>query len=50
MGLTGMKLTEEKALKLKPIFEKILSRKYGKEIKFVELTIGDLNINCKEVS
>jgi hypothetical protein len=50
MGLTEMKLTKEKALKLKPIFEKILSRKFGKEIKFVELTIGDLNINCKEIS
>jgi hypothetical protein len=50
MGLTDMKLTEEKALKLKPIFEKILSRKYGKEIKFVDLTIGNININCKEIS
>jgi len=42
------KLTEEKAQKLKPIFERILSRKYGKEIKFVELTIGDINVDCKK--
>lgn len=48
MSLAGIKLTEEKALKLIPIFEKILSRKYGKEIKFVDLTIGNININCKE--
>jgi hypothetical protein len=50
MSLTDMKLTEEKALKLIPIFEKILSRKYGKEIKFVDLTIGNININRKEIS
>jgi hypothetical protein len=50
MGLEGIKLTEEKALELIPIFEKILSRKYGKEIKFIDLTVGDLKINCKEIS
>jgi hypothetical protein len=48
MGLTDINLTEEKAQKLIPIFEKILSRKYGKEIKFIDLTIGNININCKE--
>jgi hypothetical protein len=50
MGLNGYELTEEKVQKLIPIFEKILSRKYGKEIKFVDLTIGDIKIKCKEVS
>jgi hypothetical protein len=48
MSLSDIKLTEEKALKLIPIFEKILSRKYGKEIKFVDFSIGNININCKE--
>jgi hypothetical protein len=48
MGM--IKLTEEKAHKLRPIIERILSRKYGKEVKFVELTIGDINVDCKNVS
>jgi hypothetical protein len=44
MSLTEIKFTEEKAQKLKPIIEKILSRKYGKEIKFIDLTIGDITV------
>lgn len=50
MGYSDIQLTEDKLLQLKPIFEKILSRKYGKEIKFVDLKIGNINVNCKEVS
>jgi hypothetical protein len=42
-------LTEEKVHKLKPIIEKILSRKYGKEIKFIDLTIGNISI-CRGAS
>jgi hypothetical protein len=49
MGLEGIKLTEKKALELIPIFEKILSRKYGKEIKFVDVTIGNISMNCKQI-
>ncbi|MDQ0268924.1 hypothetical protein [Cytobacillus purgationiresistens] len=35
-----LNMTEEKLLKLKPIFESILSRKYGKEIKITALRYG----------
>ncbi|WP_458412749.1 hypothetical protein ACNQFZ_18355 [Schinkia sp. CFF1] len=45
MELQGFELTEEKVQKLKPIFESILSRKYGREIKFTELTVGNITIN-----
>ncbi|MFS0767079.1 hypothetical protein [Peribacillus phoenicis] len=44
MGL-NFKMTEEKLLALKPIIESILSRKYGKEIKFKDLTAGNVTIN-----
>lgn len=37
-------MTEEKVLKLKPIIERILSRKHGKEIKFEDLTIGTVTV------
>ncbi|MGN7300627.1 hypothetical protein [Bacillus sp. HNG] len=50
MSLKGFKLTEEKVLKLKPIIEKILSRKYGKEVNFVELSIGNIKIDSKSNS
>ncbi|WML38669.1 hypothetical protein RCG19_15890 [Neobacillus sp. OS1-2] len=40
-------LTEEKVHKLMPIIEKILSRKYGKEINFIDLTIGNISVNKK---
>ncbi|WP_156431352.1 hypothetical protein [Bacillus sp. FJAT-29814] len=39
-----IEMTEEKLLKLKPIFESILSRKYGKQIKFTSLTMGKVTI------
>ncbi|KEF40455.1 hypothetical protein M670_00481 [Schinkia azotoformans MEV2011] len=45
MGLQHFVLTEEKVRKLKPIFESILSRKYGREIRFIELTWGDITIH-----
>lgn len=48
MGLENFKFTEEKVRKLKPIVEEILSKKYGKEIKFLDLTIGDVTIDCRE--
>ncbi len=48
MGLSKELLTEEKVRNLKPIVEQILSRKYGKEIKFLNLTIGDITIQCNE--
>jgi hypothetical protein len=43
-GLSEFKLTEEKVLGLKPIIESILSKKYGKEIKFLDLTIGEITV------
>lgn len=42
-----IEITEEKVRKLKPIFESILSRKYGKDIKFKTLSIGDVTIKEK---
>ncbi|WP_283249403.1 hypothetical protein [Bacillus sp. FJAT-49736] len=39
-----IEITEEKLRKLQPVFESILSRKYGKEIKFKSLTVGDVTI------
>ncbi|MEK4149052.1 hypothetical protein NST02_18475 [Robertmurraya sp. FSL W8-0741] len=47
-GLPGFELTEEKVKELKPIIERILSKKYGREIKFINLTIGEISINCEE--
>ncbi len=46
MTIKGFELTEEKVWKLKPIFESILSRKYGMEIKFTDLTVGNITIDC----
>ncbi|MFC3883786.1 hypothetical protein ACFOU2_09840 [Bacillus songklensis] len=48
MNLTEFELTEEKVLKLKPIIEKILSRKHGKEIKFADLSIGNITVEVKK--
>lgn len=45
MDLQHFELTEEKVQKLKPIFESILSRKYGREIRFTELTVGNITVN-----
>ncbi|MEI2465048.1 hypothetical protein [Niallia taxi] len=41
-------LTEEKVKKLMPIIEQILSRKHGKDIKFNNLTVGDITIKSDE--
>ncbi|MGE7932162.1 hypothetical protein [Viridibacillus arvi] len=38
-GFEGFEMTEEKVRKLKPIVEKILSRKHGRDIKLNNLTI-----------
>jgi hypothetical protein len=43
MTLIEVEMTQDKVLKLKPIIEGILSRKYGKEVKFNELTIGGIS-------
>lgn len=42
--MEGYKLTEEKVRKAKPVIERILSRKYGREIKLLELTVGDITV------
>lgn len=47
MTLDNFKITKEQVLTLKPIIESILSRKYGKEIKFSDLTIGKVTIDNK---
>lgn len=44
MRVGKIEITEEKVRKLKPIFESVLSRRYGKNIKFKTLTIGDITI------
>lgn len=41
-------ITEEKLRKLMPIIESILSREYGKEIKFASLTMGDITVFVEE--
>jgi hypothetical protein len=41
------KMTDEKVSRLKPIFERILSRKYGREIKLTDLRFSKLD--SKEV-
>lgn len=45
MGISKEILTEEKVKKLKPIFERALARKYGKEFKLKDLTLGDITVN-----
>ncbi len=42
-----IKISEEQLRKLKPVFESILSRKYGRDIKFTTLSIGDTTITSK---
>lgn len=39
-----IEITEEKVKKLKPIFESILSRKYGKQITLVNMTMGGITL------
>lgn len=48
MSIDKSILTEEKVWKLKPIIERILSRKYGREIEFINLTIGDITISTED--
>ncbi|MDQ0343325.1 hypothetical protein ACFFF5_17950 [Lederbergia wuyishanensis] len=40
-----IEITEEKLRKLVPIFETVLSRKYGKEVKLINLTMGNITIH-----
>lgn len=44
MNKWTIEITEEKVRKLKPIFESILSREYGRKIKFTTLTMGHITI------
>lgn len=48
MTVGEIEITEDKVRKLKFIFERILSRKYGKEIKFADLTIGGITVGIKK--
>jgi F0F1-type ATP synthase delta subunit len=48
MDLSNFKMTEEKVSNLKPVIEKILSRQYGREIKFIELTIGGVTVKSEK--
>ncbi|MBN8253584.1 hypothetical protein NKR17_03380 [Priestia flexa] len=44
MDLSAFQMTEEKIRKIRPIVEKALSRKYGKEIKIFEMTVGGITV------
>lgn len=44
MDFSKFELTEEKVKKLRPIFEKSLSRKYGRKIEIAILTMGNITI------
>ncbi|MED5102478.1 hypothetical protein SFC57_02380 [Niallia circulans] len=46
MGIPKDFITEEKVRKLKPVVERILSKKYGKEIRFIDFTVGNITIQC----
>ena len=48
--MEGFKMTEEKVKKLKPIVERILSKKYGRDIKLLDLTVAGVTIREKDVS
>lgn len=48
MGISKDILTEEKVRKLKPIFERALARKYGKEFKLKNLTLGHITVDFKK--
>ena len=41
-------MTEEKIRKVKPIIERALSRKYGRDIKLLELTIGGVTFRDRD--
>lgn len=49
MTVGKIEITEEKVRKLKPIFESIVSRKYGREIKFTTLTVGGITIESQHI-
>ncbi|MEH6943561.1 hypothetical protein [Bacillus sp. JJ722] len=45
MNISGrVEITEEKIRKLKPVFESILSRKYGRKIKLVNMSMGNITL------
>ncbi|MCL9637754.1 hypothetical protein L2095_23700 [Bacillus zanthoxyli] len=48
MDFSEFKMTEEKVRKLKPIIEKILSRKYGREIKIMDITMGGITVKSEK--
>jgi hypothetical protein len=48
MNLNKFEITKDKVMQLKPIVEKILSRKYGKEIRFENLTVGSITVGDQE--
>jgi hypothetical protein len=50
MSFRGFELTEDKVRRLKPIFESILSRKYGKEIRFTNLAVGNITVKFEKES
>lgn len=50
MMVNEFEITEAKVQKLKPIIERILSRKYGKEISFQTLTVGVITVGKKDNS
>jgi hypothetical protein len=50
MAFNGYELTEEKVRKLKPVVERILSKKYGVEIKFTEFTAGNITVKDEQRS
>ncbi|MDI3409729.1 MULTISPECIES: hypothetical protein [Bacillus] len=49
MTVGKIEITEDKVLKLKPIFESIVSRKYGKDIRFRTLTMGGITVKDHSV-
>lgn len=48
MDASEFKMTEEKVRKLKPIIERSLSRRYGKKIKIMEITMGGITVKDEE--
>ena len=48
MKLENFEMTKKQVLILKPIIERILSRKYGREIKFYDITIGNITVDDRD--
>lgn len=44
VGMTAVKMTEEKVRKLLPIIESILSREYGRKVTLKDLTVGGITV------